>query len=74
MASLPSMAKERGSPFDAWQLLRFGDSCLSWMLAHGEASPGAHLRFEYMPFRKEVAVSVVEGGDLLGRVSGALGG
>ena len=81
---LPTEARNNGASWDAFKLLRFGGDVLSWMVAQGRERPAEHLRFEFRPGQQGQAVqcSVVEGGELPGRVravlavggSGALGG
>lgn len=47
VATLPSTSAARGARWDAWQLLRFGEDVLSWMISHAQNAPGQHLRFEF---------------------------
>ncbi len=72
VASLPSRAKAAGQGFDAWQLLRFGDAVLSWMVEHGRGRPGQHLRFHYKPKDESISCSVVPDGPLPGRLQNVL--
>lgn len=71
---LPSESAAGGQPWDAWQLLRFGDDLLSWMRRTAGSTPGQHLRFEYRPAGRVVCCSVVEGGSLPGRLKAIVGG
>lgn len=47
VSSIPLLASEAGSPFDAVQALRFGEEVLSWMKAVASARPQVTIRFSY---------------------------
>lgn len=68
VARLPAIAREAGAPFDAYRLLRFADSALTWMAGVASSRPGEHWRFEHVPARGCIEAHVVEGGDLPARV------
>ncbi|GIL82860.1 hypothetical protein Vretimale_8362 [Volvox reticuliferus] len=56
---LPALARDRGYPFDAFQLLRFGDAALEWMRKAASASPEEHVRFTYDPQRQAITATVL---------------
>ncbi|KAG2434870.1 hypothetical protein HYH02_012070 [Chlamydomonas schloesseri] len=69
---LPAIAAERGVPFDAARLLRFGDAALDRMCEAAASRPGEHWRFEFDPARGVISGAVVPDGKLPERVIAAL--
>ncbi|KAJ9513141.1 hypothetical protein QJQ45_029370 [Haematococcus lacustris] len=49
VAQLPSQAAAAGCQWDAWQMLRWGEDCLAWMLSVARRMPEQHIRFAYSP-------------------------
>ena len=69
VTELPSRAAAVSQGFDAWQLLRFGDSSLSWMHKLTEPCPGQHFRFRYDPQQFSIVYSIIEDGNLPARLA-----
>ncbi|GLC41639.1 hypothetical protein PLESTB_000693900 [Pleodorina starrii] len=72
---LPALARERGFPFDAARLLRFGDAALDWMAGAAAEAPGEQLRFSYNPDRRAIVAEYLGPGgegDMPARVEAAL--
>lgn len=70
VTELPSRAADvPGQGFDAWQLLRFGDSVLSWMFKVMVSHPKQQFRFRYEPKQCIISYIVVEDGSLPARLS-----
>lgn len=67
MSRLPALAKEAGHPFDAFQLLRFGDAALEWMTTNAAAEPDSQIRFAFDPAKQVITARVLgpEEGTLL---------
>ncbi|EFJ41536.1 hypothetical protein VOLCADRAFT_98564 [Volvox carteri f. nagariensis] len=72
---LPALARDQGFPFDAFQLIRFGDAALDWMCATASKMPDEQVRFEYDPRHGAITAMVLDpeqGYDLPARVATAL--
>ncbi|GIL54992.1 hypothetical protein Vafri_10666 [Volvox africanus] len=72
---LPAMARTQGYPFDAFQLLRFGDAALEWMRNAASATPEEQVRFTYDSQQRAITTTVLSpdmGSNLPERVVAAL--
>jgi len=61
--TMPAVAAAHGARWDAWQILRFGESVLDWMVEHGHAQPHKHLRFSYQPRVDAIDCQLIEQGE-----------
>lgn len=68
--SLSREARAAGHEWKPFHLLTLGHEVLAFMRQMGAAHVERHLRFSYA--RQEVVCSVVEGGDLPGRIHNIL--
>lgn len=73
VARIPAVAASFGVPFDAHQLLRFGEAVLAWMHAFCAQREGQHVHFTYDPASSHIHAQVDHGGELPQRLAALLG-
>ena len=75
-ADLPRISRNKGCTWSPQQALAFGADVLAFMteVCKSEDFINKHVRFEYIPSKKQISVSILEGelADLPGRVTATL--